>query len=125
MQADASVEDDARRDAYLMEADLREKDKDAAGEMDAFARGLAAYPDDSGLLYARCMNAVDQAATGLPRSTILSFVPDISTTNPDPGYRIASSPWNNQYYAAANTFMNGDPWGGPYTHNTDFAVANC
>ncbi|MDB6163949.1 MAG: hypothetical protein JWL98_1381 [Xanthomonadaceae bacterium] len=56
MQADASVEDDARRDAYLMEADLRQKDKDAAGEMDAFARGLAAYPDDSGLLYARSLS---------------------------------------------------------------------
>jgi hypothetical protein len=25
----------------------------------------------------------------------------------------------------ANTFMNGDPWNGPYTHNTDFAVPDC
>jgi hypothetical protein len=40
-------------------------------------------------------------------------------------YRLADSPWNNQYYAAANTFMNGDPAGGPFTHNTDFAVPDC
>lgn len=40
-------------------------------------------------------------------------------------YRIASMPWNNSYYAVANTFLNGDPPNGPYTHNTDFAVPNC
>ena len=40
-------------------------------------------------------------------------------------YRIASKPWNNKYYAAANTFLNGDPWGGPYTHPTDLDVPNC
>jgi hypothetical protein len=40
-------------------------------------------------------------------------------------YRIESSPWNNAYYAVANTFMNGDPWGGPYKHYTDFKVPNC
>lgn len=40
-------------------------------------------------------------------------------------YRIASSPWNNQYYATANSFWNGDPPGGPYTHSYDAAVPNC
>jgi transcriptional regulator with XRE-family HTH domain len=40
-------------------------------------------------------------------------------------YRIASPPWNDQYYAVANTFGNGDKLGGPYTHNTDFQVPNC
>lgn len=40
-------------------------------------------------------------------------------------YRIASMPWDNHYYAVANTFLNGDPPRGPYTHNTDFAVPNC
>jgi surface antigen len=50
----------------------------------------------------------------------------IQSVNPDGyWYRIASSPWNNAYYAAANTFMNGDPIGGPYSHNTDFAVPDC
>jgi predicted Zn-dependent protease len=56
MQTDASEDDDARRDAYLMEADLRQKDKDDAGELDAFARGLAAFPDDGALLYARSLS---------------------------------------------------------------------
>jgi lysophospholipase L1-like esterase len=54
------------------------------------------------------------------------YDPTIVSVNPDGyWYRIASSPWNNAYYAPANTFMNGDPPNGPYTHNTDFAVADC
>jgi hypothetical protein len=54
------------------------------------------------------------------------YDPTIQSVNPDGyWYRIASSPWNNAYYAPANTFMNGDPWGGPYTHNTDFNVPDC
>ena len=55
MQSDASIEDDTRRDAYLLEADLRLKDKDAAGELDAYARGLAAFADDQALLYSRAL----------------------------------------------------------------------
>lgn len=54
------------------------------------------------------------------------YAPAIQSASPDGyWYRIASSPWNNTYYAVANTFMNGDPWGGPYTHNTDFNVPDC
>lgn len=54
------------------------------------------------------------------------YDPTIQSVNPDGyWYRIASSPWDNTYYSPANTFMNGDPYGGPYTHNTDFAVPNC
>lgn len=54
------------------------------------------------------------------------YDPTIQSVNPDGyWYRIASAPWNGAYYSPANTFMNGDPYGGPYTHNTDFAVANC
>ena len=54
------------------------------------------------------------------------YDPAITSVNPDGyWYRIASSPWNNQYYAAANTFMNGDPWNGPFTHNTDYNVPDC
>ena len=40
-------------------------------------------------------------------------------------YRIHSGPWNDQYYAVANTFWNGDPPGGPYTHSFDAAVPDC
>jgi surface antigen/chitodextrinase len=52
--------------------------------------------------------------------------PTIVSVNPDGyWYRIADSPWSNAYYAPANSFMNGDPPNGPYTHNTDFSVPNC
>jgi len=56
LQADASATDDTRRDAYVLEADLRSQDKDDDGELDAFARGLAAFPDDSSILYARALS---------------------------------------------------------------------
>ena len=53
LEADVDADDDARRDAYVLEAELRQRDGDAAGELDVFARGLAAFPDDDALLYAR------------------------------------------------------------------------
>jgi hypothetical protein len=54
------------------------------------------------------------------------YAPQIASANPDGWwYRINSSPWNDAYYSPANTFMNGDPWNGPYSHNTDFGVAAC
>lgn len=56
LQSDAAVDDEARRDAYLLEASLRQKDKDLSGEMDAYARGLAAFPDDPEVLYARALS---------------------------------------------------------------------
>jgi tetratricopeptide (TPR) repeat protein len=55
LQADASAPEDARRDAYILEAELRNKDKNDAGELDAYARGLAAFPDDPDILYARAL----------------------------------------------------------------------
>lgn len=75
MQADASVDDDARRDAYLLEADLRQKSDDDAGELDALARGLAAYPDDNAILYARGLawerrDRIDRAEADLRRVLI-------------------------------------------------------
>lgn len=53
--------------------------------------------------------------------------PQIVSVNPDGyWYRIASAPWNNAYYAPANTFWNGDVEGQlPYTRNTDWNVPNC
>ncbi|MEG2803892.1 tetratricopeptide repeat protein [Stenotrophomonas sp.] len=55
IQSDAMVDDDARRDAYLLEAELRQRADDLPGELDALARGLAAYPDETALLYARAL----------------------------------------------------------------------
>ncbi|MEH6422336.1 tetratricopeptide repeat protein [Pseudomonas sp. CGJS7] len=56
IQSDASADDDSRRDAYILEATLRAEDKNVAGENDAFARGLAAFPDEPELLYARALS---------------------------------------------------------------------
>ncbi|HEU4813762.1 MAG TPA: tetratricopeptide repeat protein [Xanthomonadaceae bacterium] len=55
LQADADAHEDARRDAYLLEAELHRDAGDPEAEIDAFARGLAAYPDDPDLLYARAL----------------------------------------------------------------------
>lgn len=56
LQADASADDGTRRDAYLLEAELHAKDDPASAlELDAFARGLAAFPDDGALLYSRAL----------------------------------------------------------------------
>jgi len=55
IQADASVDDDVRRDAYLLEAELQQRDQRDEAEVDILTRGLAAYPDDSALLYARAL----------------------------------------------------------------------
>ncbi|MGH8082800.1 MAG: tetratricopeptide repeat protein, partial [Lysobacter sp.] len=56
IQSDASAEDDTRRDAYILEANLRAEDKNVGGENDAFARGLAAFPDEPEILYARALS---------------------------------------------------------------------
>lgn len=57
IQADAAAEDDTRRDAYLLEAELHAKeDPRSPEELDAFARGLAAFPDDGALLYSRALS---------------------------------------------------------------------
>ncbi len=55
LQADADAEDETRRDAYLLEAELHKDDGKLDAELDSFARGLAAFPDDVQLLYARAL----------------------------------------------------------------------
>lgn len=55
IQADASLDDDVRRDAYLLESELQLRNGDTKEEVDVLARGLAAFPDDSALLYARAL----------------------------------------------------------------------
>lgn len=57
IQADAAADEGTRRDAYLLEAELHAKDDPrSADELDAFARGLAAFPDEGGLLYSRALS---------------------------------------------------------------------
>lgn len=55
LQANADAEDEVRRDAFLLEADLRKQDANLDGELDAYVRGLAAFPDEAALLYARAL----------------------------------------------------------------------
>src|SRR5690606_5931766 len=55
LQADAEAHEDARRDAYLLEAELHRDAGNDEGELDAFARGLADWPDDPQLLYGRAL----------------------------------------------------------------------
>lgn len=55
IQQDASAGDIVRRDAYLMEASLWEEDRNTERAFDAFARGLAAFPDELEILYARAL----------------------------------------------------------------------
>lgn len=55
LQADPAADEDTRRDAYLLEAELHKEDGDVDAERETFARGLAAYPDESALLYARAL----------------------------------------------------------------------
>jgi tetratricopeptide (TPR) repeat protein len=79
LQADVSLADDVRRDAYLLEAELRQKDSDPDGERQALTRGLAAFPDDVSLLYARALmwerqDDIAQAEADLRR--ILVIEPD-------------------------------------------------
>ena len=55
LQTDATLDEDSRRDAYLFEADLYKEDGRLDAELDAYARGLDAFPDDPVLIYARAL----------------------------------------------------------------------
>jgi tetratricopeptide (TPR) repeat protein len=92
MQSEAALEDGTRRDAYLLEAELRLKDKDLPGELDAYARGIAAFADDHALLYSRALlwerrDDIAKAEADLRR--ILVSTPDDVTTLNALGYTLA------------------------------------
>jgi tetratricopeptide (TPR) repeat protein len=55
LQTDADAEEGTRRDGYLLEAELRKEDGNLDGELESYARALAAFPDDPQLLYARAL----------------------------------------------------------------------
>ena len=55
LQVDGSIDENARRAAYLLEGELRARDGDLEAENDAYARGLADWPDEPSLLYARAL----------------------------------------------------------------------
>lgn len=85
MQSQAALDQDAQRDAYLLEAELRIKDKDVAGEQDAYARGLAAFADDQALLYSRALmwerrDQIDKAEADF-RRILVSAPDDVNALN--------------------------------------------
>ncbi|WP_240126634.1 tetratricopeptide repeat protein [Thermomonas alba] len=101
LQSDASLDDTARRDGYLLEAELRQKDGDVAAERDAYARGLAAFPDNLELLYARALmwerqDQIDRAEADLRR--ILVIAPDNVAALNALGYTLADR--TNRYREA-------------------------
>ena len=53
MQGDAGLPDLARRDAYLLESELHRRQQGQAEELRVLNQGLAAFPNDPALLYAR------------------------------------------------------------------------
>ncbi|MCF6745184.1 hypothetical protein E9529_13050 [Blastococcus sp. KM273128] len=53
------------------------------------------------------------------------YAPSVPSVSPDGfWYLIETEPWNG-LWTPANSYMNGDPPGGPYLHNTDLAVPVC
>lgn len=92
LQGDASLDDNARIGAYVLESELRRKNEDDAGELDALARGLAAYPDDAQLLYARALvwerrDQIDRAEADFRK--ILAIEPDSVAALNALGYTLA------------------------------------
>lgn len=92
LQGDASADDDARRNAYLLEAELRQKNGEDAGELEVFARGLAAYPDDIEILYSRGLawerrDRIDRAEADFRK--ILVIDPENTATLNALGYTLA------------------------------------
>jgi hypothetical protein len=47
------------------------------------------------------------------------------TVQPGWWYLIASPPWSRQYYSPANSYLNGDPFNGPYRAEFDNGVPVC
>lgn len=92
LQGDAAADDEARINAYLLEAELRRKGGDDAAELEVFARGLAAYPDDVEILYSRGLawerrDRIDRAEADFRK--ILVIDPENTATLNALGYTLA------------------------------------
>jgi surface antigen len=54
------------------------------------------------------------------------YAPTIPSANPGGyWYLIQSAPWNGSYWAVGNTFVNGDPWDGPYQYSFNASIPDC
>ena len=85
LQNDAGSDDEARRNAYLLEGELRQRSDNTEGEIEALSRGLAAYPDDGALLYARALawerqDKIDRAEADL-RQVLVADPENVAALN--------------------------------------------
>ena len=92
LQNDDDAEGEVIRDAYLAEAELRREDGDEKGEFDAYARGLAAMPDELAILYTRSLaweriDQIDRAEADLRK--LLVIEPDNVAALNALGYTLA------------------------------------
>ena len=92
LQNDDDAEGEVVRDAYLAEAELRREDDDEKGEFDAYARGLAAMPDELAILYSRALawervDQIDRAEADLRK--LLVVEPDNVAALNALGYTLA------------------------------------
>jgi len=55
LQNDGGADEETRRDAYLLEAELYKDDENAEAEFETYTRALAAFPDESAVLYSRAL----------------------------------------------------------------------
>jgi len=55
IQANSAITEVLRRDAWLLEATLHQRDDDGRAEIATLTRALAAWPDDTDLLYSRAL----------------------------------------------------------------------
>lgn len=100
-------------------------------EQETFAHSVNTFPSPTRLTRRGPIIAAGQVV----RVSCRIYAPSIPSVAPDGfWYRISSPPWNDQDYAPANTFLNGDlatrflhrATGKPApVHNTDFAVTTC
>ncbi len=124
--------------------DPDDEQADPAADPTAVARELAALPLPStgdGELYPELAGSIGAntfadprtlsgRGPAIPPNTTLMvrcryYAPSVPSVSPDGfWYLIETEQWNG-FWSPANSFMNGDVPGGPYIHNTDFAVPVC
>jgi hypothetical protein len=97
------------------------------------SNGKKIYLELQGTLGARTFNEPGEGGEGDPVEpnakvwvSCKKYAPVIQSVSPDGyWYRLASPPWNDHYYVAANTFLNGGTYHGAGVINTDRHVADC
>jgi hypothetical protein len=85
------------------------------------AAGARTYTNPHGLVGEGPRISNGRAVQVSCRITVPSAAPSVGVH----WYLIADPPWNNSYFAPANTFLNGDPPAGPHVTEVDQAIPLC